>query len=546
VSPKSRGRKTAKRGQQRPPRGSGGRPESARSDLARVVVSQLDVLADTAAVSTPYEAEVATSVVIGNLIETPTVAGLPIETATALLSDTLYDVVDTLARRTPRHAYLALRSLAVVAPPDVAGYAGEAAGKIQDGDAPSWIAGLGQVTAGRCFAVQGEFGEDTALICEFSYPGGAQPHCVFAVIDAAWHGAVTTLTAGDESPDKVRRTLEKDAKHKGRPLREVSHAQAGALLRDGIASFYRHGQAPDMPGAERYGMLCSSLGIARARSEVLVPGPPEAAPMAQRWPVEARKRLVEEFLASPQASDLRDPVSRKIPHMLAACSVNHLGCDPTVIGPAVLERILLNVLPAITLAPDRFGRAVPQAVRAWTEWLADSSELPVRSRRRLMASTRTTLMKFGAAWYGPTASPLRRYVDDLSDEDASTGHVVNEVIERRIFAVPPPDERRDGLAETDGGRGRAADELDAADEGDRALVTLLELSARGLSQHRFPPYLAVVRELWDNDPPEVWAAAQRMRAAGRSREAVLDRLARTWDVSGSDPDAYAAELGRLR
>lgn len=534
MSPKSRGRKPAND------------LAALRPDLVNAVVSQLEMLADTAVASTPYEAELAASVVAGNVIESSTGAGIPIETAADLLTDTLYGVVDALVRRSPRHAYPALRALAVVAPPDVAEYAADAAEKIQDNDAPSWVAGLGQATAVRCFTAQGEFGEDTALLCEFSYPGGAQPHHVFAVIDAAWHGAVTTLIAGDGSPDKARRTLEKDAKRRGGPVLEIDPAQAGVLLRDGIASFLLHGQVPDQLGAERYGLLYSSLGIARARSETLAPGAPEAVPAPERWPAENTKRLVEEFLASPQASELRDPVSRQFPHMLAACSVNHLGCDPALIAPVVLDRILLGVLPAVALAPDRLGHAVPQVVRAWTEWLADRNELPDRSRRRLTASMRATLMKFGTAWYGPNASPFRRYLEDLSDEDAIVGPVVNEVIKRRVFAVPRPDERPGGLVEEGAGKPRTADELDVADEGDRSLITALELTAKGLSRQRFPAYLAVVRELWHNDPPEVWAAAQRMRDAGLSREQVLDRLARTWDVSGSDGDAYAAALRRLR
>ena len=60
------------------------------------------------------------------------------------------------------------------------------------------------------------------------------------------------------------------------------------------------------------------------------------------------------------------------------------------------------------------------------------------------------------------AQPLRRYLEDLNDEDASTGDVVNAVIERRVFAVPLPVARVDGLAEENDGSRREASELDAA------------------------------------------------------------------------------------
>ena len=255
--------------------------------------------------------------------------------------------------------------------------------------------------------------------------------------------------------------------------------------------------------------------------------------------------LVEEFLASPQAAELRDPIARKVPHMLAMCCVGHLGCEPVLIGPSVLERVLVDALPRAAIAPDRFGKAVPQAVRAWTDWLAERNKLTDRSRRRLGFSLRATLVRFAGAWYGPAAHPLRRYLEDLSDEDASTGNVVNAVIERRVFAVPLPIERVDGLAEQSDGSRREASELDAAVQSDRTLITVMEASARGVPQQRFPSFVTVVLQLWDGDPPEVWEAARRLRDAGRSRDRVLDRLARTWDAHGADDERYAAALKEL-
>jgi hypothetical protein len=195
---------------------------------------------------------------------------------------------------------------------------------------------------------------------------------------------------------------------------------------------------------------------------VLAQGAAVTDAAAERWPAEARRALVEEFLASPQAAELRDPIARKVPHMLAMCCLGHLGCEPVLIGPSVLERVLLDALPRAAIAPDRFGKAVPQAVRAWTDWLAERNKLADRSRRRLGFSLRAALVRFPDAWYGPAAHPLRRYLEDLSDEDASTGNVVNAVIERRVFAVPLPIERVDGLAEQSDGSRREASELDAA------------------------------------------------------------------------------------
>jgi hypothetical protein len=265
---------------------------------------------------------------------------------------------------------------------------------------------------------------------------------------------------------------------------------------------------------------------------VLAPGEAVTDAAAKQWPAEARRALVEEFLDSPQAAELRDPIARKVPHLLAMCCVGHLGCEPVLIGPSVLERVLLDALPRAAITPDRFGKAVPQAVRAWTGWLAERNKLTDRSRRRLGFSLRATLAQFAGAWYAAGAHPLRRNLEDLDDEDASTGDVVNAVIERRVFAVPLPAERVDGLAEESDGSRREASELDAAVSGDRTLITVMEASARGVPQQRFPSFVTVAQQLWDGDPLEGVAGSA---AAARCRA-----------VAGLGNGPAGADLGRAR
>jgi hypothetical protein len=152
-----------------------------------------------------------------------------------------------------------------------------------------------------------------------------------------------------------------------------------------------------------------------------------------------------------------------------------------------------------------------------------------------------------AAWLGPAAPPLRRYVQDLPDEVVSSGEALFPVIERRTFAVPEPGQRADGtVAATADRRARSADELDAADERDRRLITLLGLSASGLPQQSFGAYLTVAEQLWAGEPAEAWAAGQRMRAGGLSRDAILDRLARACThLEERSPGAYIEALAKL-
>ena len=130
------------------------------------------------------------------------------------------------------------------------------------------------------------------------------------------------------------------------------------------------------------------------------------------------------------------------------------------------------------------------------------------------------------------------------------------VVERRLFAVPEPAARSDGLVRSrDGQRDRHASDLDAANETDRQLITVLGLSSRGVAQQRFASYTAVTEQIWADDPPEVCAAAHRLQMVGYTREAILDRLAETWHTTAAQSsdgyaaaqhaDGYAAALARL-
>jgi hypothetical protein len=465
-------------------------------------------LADRSRVSDAYNAESLVSVLLGMMIQ----AGMGGDR----LAGVLLDLTDEFGRRDVPHSYPALRTLAVIGPPEVSEYATRAAERVEEraDDAPAWIGDLGKVVPGACVIASDPTGETHVLSCEFTYANGSRPHAVWAMIDMAWHGAATTLVLADDPAD-ARRGIEKDARRIGATVREISAAQAAPMLLAGIDALLRYGPPPGQGiRDEGYSMACSFVSAARSRAASLLGAdakPPTPDDVAARWPPQACQRLAEEFLAAPQASELRDQVSRTIPLALIRSSVDLLGCDPRLIGPVLLERLVLHVIPASVLVPDRFGDAIVPVLRAWTDWLAEQRGLDRRDRRKLTFRLEYLLRKFPARWTGPTVSPLRRYVQDLPDEAACDGTAVN-----------------------------------AASEADRVLITLHDLSARGVPQDRFEPYIAVVRHLWTDSPPDVWAAAKRMSEAGLPRNAILDRLASAWENSGeADPAAYPTALARL-
>jgi hypothetical protein len=372
---------------------------------------------------------------------------------------------------------------------------------------------------------------------------------VLATVDAAWHGGLAALTIVDE-PDLVRRQLARRARREDTTVREIPAPEAGQRLLGGIDAFLRHGRPPEMDREDGiYGELCDTLSIARHRARTLA-GSADQRPVpddvAARWPQDVRQQIAAEFLASPHGRDLNGPFARTAPLLLIATCVAQLGCDPLLIGPLLLERMLLHIIPVTLTAPDRFGTEFSPVVRAWTSWLAERNDLPRRQRKQLLLKLDFLLKRFLVIW-ARADDPMRRYVNDLPDEVVSDGGTLVPVLARRIFAVPRPATRGDGLVQTRGGqRDRQAGDLDAADEIDRQLITVLGVSSRGVAQQRFASYAAVTEQMWVNDPPDVWAAAERMRAAGFTREAILDRLAETWSrEAAQDADGYAAALARL-
>jgi hypothetical protein len=392
---------------------------------------------------------------------------------------------------------------------------------------------LGNVTPGACRIASSPTGEAHAVCCEFTYADGTRPHAVLAVLDSAWHGAAAPLVMAEGLPDVLGR-LTKNARQIGAEVREVTAEEAAPPLLAGIEALIQHGPPPEMHrDDESFTMSCANASMARSRIAMLL-GPDRKVPghdqMQVLWPQEARAKLAEEFLASPQARELKDAASRTVPKILIGITVDGLGCDPRLVAPLAIDRILGHLLPSQLVAPDRFGEVIPPVVRAWTEWLAEERGLDKGQLRRLRLRMESALRKFPELWNGPHASPTRRYVQDVPDEVACDGNLLIPVIQRREFAVPEPGDRADGMAKSESRKAmRHVSELDAADALDRALITMNDLNARGVPQQRWDSYVAVVEQLWADDPPEVWATGRRMLAAGKSREAILDRLARGRD-----------------
>jgi hypothetical protein len=537
VSPVSRGRKPTKSGRsgkavrRSPARGAVPGTSRLREPTFLAgrdeVIKNLAKLVDAEVAASAYEAEALGSVVLGFLIA----PGVPEDAIVRIV----LDVIDELERRNAAFSYPALRVLAVVGPPEATEYAAQAARRVVDRQAervgqPGWIADLGNVTPGACHLAASPAGDETVLSCAFTYANGTKPHLAWATLDHAWHGAPSILVMA-EDPAEALAIMKKYAREDGAEVREVPAAEAARLLLAGIGALIEYGPPPEGDRKDRiFSESCSSASLARSRVALLL-GPDEKAfeRIEELWTADECARLVAEFLAAPQASALTDPVSRTMPKLLVSLTVNYLGCDPRALSVKGLTRILLHIIPAITAAPDSFGVKILPVARAWTEWLAEQRGLGGGARRQINRAVERLLRQFPAQWDGPLASPLRRYVQDVPDEVACDGDLLMPLLERREFAVPLPVNRANGVVQGKSRRvTRHASEFDAASVSDRALITVNDLNGRGVPQDRFDSYVAVVEQLWADDPPELWMTAKRMLAAGRPRRAVLDQLARNY------------------
>lgn len=307
VSPKSSSRKSVQASQRRlpanrrQPSGTGRLREPQLRAAYDAFIEPMRELADPAKVPDAFDAEGTVSVLIGRVLQ----VGL----AADVQGNAMLDVVDLLARSGLAHAYLALRTLAVIGPPEVSEPATRAADRMAAvadgaGGSPAWAAQLGQATPGACVVLADPFGETQTLLCEFAYADGARAHGVLASLDAAWHGGLAALTIV-EQPDLVRQQLTRRARREGTTVREIPASEAGQRL------------PPEMDReSDTYRDLCDTFSIARHRASALAgragqPARPDSA--ASRWPQDVRLQIAEEFLASPQGRDLRGPFARKTP-----------------------------------------------------------------------------------------------------------------------------------------------------------------------------------------------------------------------------------------
>jgi hypothetical protein len=468
----------------------------------------------------------------------------------------MLDVIDEAERDGRRQCLLLLLTMAAAGPQGLDEPATRAAGRLadrtgpdSDGTAglPDWVDTLGDTTiVGGCYLWTDVFNEYTQVYCEYVHAGAGRRHGLLFTIDLAFRGVMhgIDVVTTPKHLERVVPDLQRDARRDGGRCEPVAPAHAAQLLRQALAACADPASPSLQTAASREDSLHVLLPMA-ARRVATMPAEQPVTPLREQvaaaWPSQQREALVDEFLtAHPDA--WADPgMARMFAARIIDASVDVLGFPPDGVGLASVARLFGEVIPASVLIPQALLDHAQQVAHAWVRWRTAAHDLPRAARRQLRRSADAVLAVFPARCGDRRLNPTWPYIADTPLIHAN-GPAMQEILYRRGFAVPLPGQRTDttiDLPEPANGLPAGQthiDKLDAAEPTHRNLITAVGQATHGTHTRRVPAYLAVVEQLWNDQPAAVWQAAKRLSAAGLPRQQVLDCLAAAWQRHGEHAD----------
>ncbi|MGH8823704.1 MAG: DUF1841 family protein, partial [Jiangellaceae bacterium] len=423
-----------------------------------------------------------------------------------------------------REAVAALHALRAVATTEDVRDAAGAAARSLNRPAPPWAETIGDVDVVECWRMGDVYGDQADIMSVFSY--GEARHAVMTLVDFNHLGGWVKDTFPIDEPDEALAQMRSAvAESDGiATISPIDPAEARRLLEKAF-------EATEMTWEADVGDTYAefrALALARCRAlPDTAPSRPEPDPV----PDDERERIVEEFLASDEAATLQPPDSARY----GAWLIVDYGCDydesqPLRVSPAKIENFTLGWLPRKVMLDAEDRATMPAVVSAWTRWAAARSDLPAAAVTEVLDAAQRVGEQFDEAYDDPAnASPGRLMLQGLGKLDSIDD--VQQVLERRHFAMPyfgtrigdedfphldpnDPDERR-LLIEGEHPEYHAALTDDSFDG-----------EIDGVNPHlHIAMHEIVANQLWDDDPPEAWAAAQRLVAQGHDRHDVLHALA---------------------
>ncbi len=446
------------------------------------------------------------------------------------------------------------RAMAGVAP--TAELAAEADGAFDDLRArgaaePKWSASLDTLRASGCWMLSDVYGDSATVLCSFDREG--REHAVSFLVDFNHLGGwVKDILLTDE-PERVRTMMREAAANSSATVRfgPVEPSRARRLLEDAFA-------ATDMTWEpEVSGDFTDLRALALARLRVLPPPTPRSEPAEIED--EERQQIVTEFLASPEASQLpRDDSAEYCARLVVDYGADYDNGQILRVSPAKTEIFLLGWLPNKAVLEPEDRALMPRLMPAWIRWAGTRQGLPATAIEEVTEAAERYANDFGEAYDVENLSVGRSLLAGLPQAKGTED--LQDAVERRMFAMPyfgtrigdddyprldpnDPDERRILI------EGEHPEYHEAlSDPGFEAEIDGVNPRLH-ISMHE-----VVANQLWDDDPPEVWQAARRLRDADHDRHDILHTIAglltthlhaAMTERHNLDLEQYRAELNQL-
>jgi hypothetical protein len=412
------------------------------------------------------------------------------------------------SRAGTREAMALLRALAVLG---VTPAQRDAAAGVAD---PPWSATIGRVRVGACWRLADVFGDQASLLAMFGY--GSRERGLVALVDFNHLGGWVKDLFVTPEPARVLGELRKAARSEPfAVLDQVDPSEARRLLEGGLAAT----DATWEPEVSDELRQFRALALARCRA---MPEPDRAAQPVPEIDDAQRDAILTEFLASPHASQLPDEAARYGARLLVDFGADYDAGQPLRVSPAKIAGFLLDWVPAKAILDEADRDALPGVVAAWVGWAGERTGLDPAAVAQLVKDFREAYEE------AADASPIRPFLHGL---DTSGGLAdAQDALDRRMFAMPYFGTR---VGVEDFPR------LDPGDPDERWLLiegehpeyhaALTDPGFEGEIDGVNPRlhiaiHEVVANQLWEDDPPEAWRAAKRLRDAGVDRHDILHQL----------------------
>ncbi len=221
---------------------------------------------------------------------------------------------------------------------------------------PIWSSLIGRPTLVDAWASTDELDDQTQLLAAFAYEG-LPAHAFSFIVDANFQGLIRDAFVAND-PAKVRREW---IAVSGLPIRALGPQDLADLLGQGVRMYDLYLEPPVTDEVDRL------VPLVRSRLKLLPP--PRDIPEPETTE-EERERLVDAFLASPEAAGLgsdRDHTA-VICHHLVDFACDYGAGDPLRWSPIAVEICLVDWFPRKVILEGGNATAVPDVLRRWIRY----------------------------------------------------------------------------------------------------------------------------------------------------------------------------------